>query len=139
MKEAPAYNLYRPKWYRKRVSTWWWAQQWRSFKFILRELSSLAVGYIVLMLLLMIWSLSRGADSYAEFMSWLKSPAVIVLSLIAFCFVIYHSITWFNLAPKAMPVRLGGKRLPGWMIAAPNYVMWLAVSAVIVWFLMGGK
>lgn len=139
MKEAPAYTLYRPKWYRKRVSTWWWAQQWRSFKFILRELSSIAVGYVVLLLILMIWSLSRGADGYAEFLSWLKSPAVIVLSLIAFCFVIYHSITWFNLAPKAMPLRLGGKRLPDWMIAAPNYVMWLAVSAVIFWFLFGGK
>lgn len=139
MKQAPAYTLYRPKWYRKRVSTWWWAQQWRSFKFILRELSSIAVGYVVLLLILMIWSLSRGADSYAEFLSWLKSPAVIVLSLIAFCFVIYHSITWFNLAPKAMPIRLGGKRLPDWMIAAPNYAMWLAVSAAIFWFLFGGK
>lgn len=139
MKQAPAYTLYRPKWYRKRVSTWWWAQQWRSFKFILRELSSIAVGYVVLILLLLLWTLSRGAESYAEFLSWMKSPAVIVSSFIAFCFVIYHSITWFNLAPKAMPLRLGGKRLPDWMIAAPNYVMWLAVSAVIFWFLLGGK
>ncbi|MGE0881921.1 MAG: fumarate reductase subunit C [Blastocatellales bacterium] len=139
MKQAPAYTLYRPKWYRKRVSTWWWAQQWRSFKFILRELSSIAVGYVVLILLLLLWTLSRGPESYNELMSWLKWPPVILLSAIAFLFVIYHSITWFNLAPKAMPIRLGGKRLPDWMIAAPNYVMWLAVSAIIVWFLIGGK
>lgn len=139
MKQAPAYTLYRPKWYRKRVSTWWWAQQWRSFKFILRELSSIAVGYVVLILLLLLWTLSRGPESYDELMSWLKWPPVILLSAIAFLFVIYHSITWFNLAPKAMPLRLGGKRLPDWMIAAPNYVMWLAVSAVIFWFLLGGK
>lgn len=139
MKQAPAYTLYRPKWYRKRVSTWWWAQQWRSFKFILRELSSIAVGYVVLILLLLLWTLSRGPESYNELMSWLKWPPVILLSAIAFLFVIYHSITWFNLAPKAMPLRLGGKRLPDWMIAAPNYVMWLAISAIIVWFLIGGK
>lgn len=139
MKESPAYTLYHPKWYRKRVSTWWWAQQWRSFKFILRELSSIAVGYVVLILLLLLWTLSRGPESYDELMSWLKWPPVILLSAIAFLFVIYHSITWFNLAPKAMPLRLGGKRLPDWMIAAPNYVMWLAVSAVIFWFLLGGK
>ncbi|MBS1789317.1 MAG: fumarate reductase subunit C [Acidobacteria bacterium] len=139
MKQAHAYTLYRPKWYRKRVSTWWWAQQWRSFKFILRELSSIAVGYVGAMLLWMIWSLIQGPESYANFLAWLKSPLIIVMSLIAFGFVLYHSITWFNLAPKAMPVRVGGKRLPEWMVAAPNYVAWIVVSAVVIWFVIGGK
>lgn len=139
MKEAPAYTLYRPKWYRKRVSTWWWAQQWRSFKFILRELSSVAVGYVGAILLLLLWSLTRGPETYAELQSWLKTPGVIVMSVIALLFVLYHSITWFNLAPKAMPVRVGGKRLPEWMVAAPNYVAWIAISAAIIWFVTGGK
>jgi fumarate reductase subunit C len=139
MKEAPAYTLYRPKWYRKRVSTWWWAQQWRSFKFILRELSSVAVGYVGAMLLWLLWALSQGPESYATFQSWLKTPVVIVMSIIALLFVLYHSITWFNLAPKAMPVRVGGKRLPEWMIAAPNYVAWIVISAAVIWFVLGGK
>ncbi|MEP7342225.1 MAG: fumarate reductase subunit C [Acidobacteriota bacterium] len=139
MKEAPAYTLYRPKWYRKRVSTWWWAQQWRSFKFILRELSSVAVGYVGAMLLWLLWALSQGPESYATFQAWLKTPVVIVMSVIALLFVLYHSITWFNLAPKAMPVRVGGKRLPEWMVAAPNYAAWIVISAVTVWFILGGK
>ena len=139
MKEAPAYTLYRPKWYRKRVSSWWWAQQWRSFKFILRELSSVAVGYVGAMLLWLLWALSQGPESYATFQAWLKTPLVIVMSVIALLFVLYHSITWFNLAPKAMPVRVGGKRLPEWMVAAPNYVVWFIASAVVIWLLRGGK
>ncbi|MFN0083950.1 MAG: fumarate reductase subunit C [Blastocatellia bacterium] len=139
MKESPAYNLYRPKWYRKRVSTWWWMEQWRSFKFILRELSSIAVGYVGVLLLWMIWSLSRGPESYAAFLAWWRTPSFLVMSLIAFLFVLYHSITWFNLAPKAMPVRVGGKRLPDWMISAPNYALWLAVSAVIWWLFTRGN
>jgi fumarate reductase subunit C len=139
MKDAHVYTLYRPKWYRKRVSTWWWTQQWRSFKFILRELSSVAVGYCGAILLVLLWSLTQGPEAYATFQSWLKTPLFILMSLIAFGFVLYHSITWFNLAPKAMPVRVGGKRLPEWMIAAPNYVAWIAISAVVVWFLLGGK
>ena len=139
MREAHAYTLYRPKWYRKRVSTWWWAQQWRSFKFILRELSSLAVGYVGLLLLLLLWTLGRGEGSYTKLLAWLRTPPIIVLSVIALLFVLYHSITWFNLAPKAMPVRMGGKRLPDWMVAAPNYVAWVAISAAIVWILTGGK
>ena len=139
MKEAPAYTLYRPKWYRKRVSTWWWAQQWRSFKFILRELSSVAVGYVGAMLLWLLWALIQGPESYATFQAWLKTPLFIAMSVIALLFVLYHSITWFNLAPKAMPVRMGGKRLPEWMVAAPNYVAWIVISAVVIWFLLGGK
>lgn len=139
MKEAPAYTLHRPKWYRKRVSTWWWAQQWRSFKFILRELSSIAVGYVGALLLLLVWSLIQGRAAYESFIEWLAHPAVVVMSIIALGFVLYHSITWFNLAPKAMPVRVGGKRLPEWMVAAPNYVAWIVASAVVVWFVIGGK
>jgi fumarate reductase subunit C len=138
MRAAPAYTLYRPKWYRRRVSTWWWVQQWRSFKFILRELSSLAVGYVGLILLLLIWSLIQGPSAYTDLLAWLAWPPVVALSIIAFMFVLYHAITWFNLTPKAMPpIRVGGKRVADWLIAAPNYVLWIVASAIIYWFVMG--
>ncbi len=139
MKEPANYTLYHPRWYRKRVSTYWWTQQWRYFKFILRELSSLAVIYSVALLLFLLYSLSKGPDSYTAFQEWLKSPLGIAINLIAFLFVLYHTITWFNLAPRAMPVRVGGKRLPDWMVAAPNYVAWLVISAVVAWFILGGE
>jgi fumarate reductase subunit C len=139
MKEAPIYTLYHPKWYRKRVSTWWWTQQWRSFKFILRELSSLAVIYFVALLLWLLWSLGQGEASYVNFLLWMETPLLIVCNLIAFLFVLYHAITWFNLAPKAMPIRIGGKRLPEWMIAAPNYVAWVVISALIAWLIVGRR
>ncbi len=137
--KQPAYTLYHPKWYRKRVSTWWWTERWRSFKFILRELSSLAVIYSVGLLLWLLWSLGRGAGSYAEFQAWMKEPWMIAFNAIALLFALYHSITWFNLAPKAMPLRVGGKRLPEWMVAAPNYAVWIALSAVIAWLIIGGN
>lgn len=137
MKGTHHYTLYHPKWYRKHVSTWWWTQQWRSFKFILRELSSLAVIYFVAILLWLVWAVIDGPGSYAAFLAWLETPAALLFNFIAFLFVLYHSITWFNLAPKAMPVRVGGKRLPDWMIAAPNYAAWIAVSAFIAWLLLG--
>ena len=139
MKQQPAYTLYHPKWYRKRVSTWWWAEQWRSFKFILRELSSLAVIYFVALLLWLLWSLGQGPDKYLEFQGWMKDPMVIAFNVIALLFVLYHSITWFNPAPKAMPIRFGGKRLPEWMISAPNYAAWVVISAAVVWLILGGS
>jgi fumarate reductase subunit C len=47
-------------------------------------------------------------------------------------------VTWFNLAPKAMAVRMRGKRLPAVAIAAPNYAAWVVVSAVVAWILLRG-
>jgi succinate dehydrogenase subunit C len=136
MKQAPIYTLYHPKWYRKRVSTWWWTERWRSFKFILRELSSLAVIYFACLLLWLLWSLGQGVESYNDFLAWMKEPWMIAFNVIALVFVLYHSITWFNLAPKAMPLRMGGRRLPEWMIATPNYIVWITISAVIVWLIL---
>lgn len=140
MKETSSYTLHHPRWYRKRVSTYWWLRQWRYLKFILRELSCLGVAYFVVMMLVMLNSLRDGTyRSYEEFQVLMANPFMIVLNVIAFFLVMYHTITWFNLAPSAMVIRMGGKRVPDWAIALPNYIAWLAVSAAIVWFVIGGK
>ena len=90
------------------------------------------------MTLLQIRALMRGPEEYAEFQQWLRSPLVVALNVVSFLFVMFHAVTWFNLAPKAMAVRVGGKRLPGLAIAAPNYVAWVVVSAAIAWIVLRG-
>lgn len=138
MKEAPAYREYHPKPYKPRVSTYWWLFQRSYFKFILRELSSVPVAFFVVVTLLQINALGRGPEAYAAFQQWLKSPLLITLNAISFLFVVFHTITWFNAAPRAMAIRIGGKRLPDLAVALPNYVVWLAVSAGVVCLLLGG-
>ena len=44
------------------------------------------------------------------------TPLAIVLNGISFFFVLFHTITWFNLAPKAMVMRVQGKRVPDWAV-----------------------
>jgi len=133
---AHTYTEFHPRWYRPHVSVYWWLGQWQYLKFILREVSSVAVALFVLLTLFQLRALLRGPEHYARFEHRLQSPGMIVLVVISFFFVLFHSITWFNLAPKAMAVRLRGKRVPDVMISAPNYVMWVVVSAVIMWRIM---
>lgn len=135
--ERPAYTEYHPRWYRRRISTYWWILSWAYLKFILRELTSVFVAYFVVLTLLQIRALNRGPEAYAGFQEWLKAPLLIALNTISLVFVLLHTITWFNLAPKAMPVRVRGKRIPDVLIAAPNYIAWLAISAVVAWLLLG--
>jgi fumarate reductase subunit C len=61
---------------------------------------------------------------------------VLALNTISLGFVVFHAVTWFNLAPKAMAIRVRGKRLPGVAVAAPNYVVWVAISAAVAWILL---
>ena len=129
---------YLPKSYRTRISTYWWLGRWPYLKFILRELSSVFVAWFVILTLLQIGALSRGPVDYAQFQEWLQNPIVIVLNVVSFLFVVFHAVTWFNLAPKAMAIRAGGRRVPAALIAGPNYVAWLVISAAVAWLLLRG-
>ena len=133
---SPNYTLFHPRWYRPRVSVYWWLGEWHYLKFILRELSSVFVAVSVIETLLLIRALRNGPDAYAYFLQTLQNPAVVLLNVISFFFVVFHAITWFNLAPSAMPVRVGGKRVPDAMVAAPSYVAWIVISAFVSWLVL---
>jgi fumarate reductase subunit C len=134
----PTFTAYPTKGYRVRMSTYWWLGRWAYLKFILREISSVFVAWFVLVTVLQIRGLVRGPDAYARMQHRLENPLMIALNLISFFFVVFHAITWFNLAPKAMAVRMGGKRVPNIMISGPNYIAWAVVSAAVAWLLLRG-
>lgn len=128
---SPAYTEFHPRWYRPPVSTYWWLGNWAYVKFILRELSSVAVAWTVAIILFQIRALIHGGDSYDRFEQRMSSPWMIAINVIAFGFLLMHSITWFNLAPKAMAVRIRGKRLPALLISGPQYLAWIVISVLV--------
>jgi fumarate reductase subunit C len=136
MNPAPAYTEYHPKWHRRPVSAYWWLERGSYLRFILRELSSLLIAYFVAVTLAQVYSLSRGPDGYARFQAWMATPLALTLNAVTLFFVVYHAVTWFNLAPKAMVVHLRGRPVPGWWIAAANYAAWAVASAVVAWILL---
>ncbi len=138
MSGQPGYVAYHPKWYRRRVSVWWWLEKWSYTKFVLRELTSLFVAFFALLALWKLRALAQGPQAYERFLTRMQSPGFLALNALALFFVLFHSITWFNLAPKAMVVRLGGKRLPDWAIQAMNYLAWVMVTLGLVLMLRRG-
>jgi fumarate reductase subunit C len=52
--------------------------------------------------------------------------------------VLFHAITWFNLTPKAMVLRLSGKRVADWVILGLNYAAWLLLSGAVAFILLRG-
>jgi fumarate reductase subunit C len=138
MSERAAYTEYHPRWLRPRISTYWWLGRRGYVNFILRELSSVFVAWFVVYLLLLVRAVSQGDAPYQQFLRWSGNLLVLLLNLVTLLFVVFHAITWFNLAPQAMVVHLGARRVPGPWIAASNYAAWALASALVAWLLLGG-
>ena len=136
MNQQTTYTPYHPRWHRTRVSTYWWLERGSYFLFILRELSSLAVAWCVVYLLLLVAHVSEGDVVYQHFLEWSRTPFALFMNIGSFAFVMLHAITWFNLAPQAMVVKLGSRRVPGSLIAGSNYGAWVVVSLAILALLL---
>lgn len=137
MTKRPHYILHHPKLHRRTMSTWWWLGHWTFTKFALRELTCVSVGYIATLLLLQLHALGRGPEAYINFLEMMKSPLFVVLNGVAFPLVLYHALTWFHLTPKALVIRLRGKRVPDSLIIILNYLVWIVLSLAVI-FIVGG-
>jgi fumarate reductase subunit C len=131
------YTLYHPRWYRTRVSTYWWLGRWPYLLFILRELSSVSIAWFVVYLLFLVDATGRDEAAYLQFLEWSRRPGVLVMNVVSLLFVVLHAITWFNLAPQAMVVRVAGRRMPGPLVAAANYAAWAIVTAAVLAIVLG--
>ena len=130
------YTKYQPNVYRTRTPIFWWVHNWVHARFILRELTSVSVASYALLILIQLRAVAHGAEAYSTLLTWFTTPLSIVLHGIGFLFVVFHSVTWFNLAPKALVLRFGNRPVPGAVITALNYIAWGVCSFVIAWMML---
>jgi fumarate reductase subunit C len=122
--------------YRRPISATWWLNKRNYLLFMLRELTSVFIAAYLVLFLVQLTQLARGAEAYTAFLQRLASLGWIVFHLLAFVAVLYHSITSFNLTPTIVVVRRGEERVSPIFLAGSGYVAWLAISIVIVWIVL---
>ena len=138
MSDLSHYTAYHPRWYRRRMSVWWWLKDRAYTKFVLREVTSVFVAFFAMLYLWQLRAVAQGPDAYARFLARLKTPPFLILDAVALLFVLFHTITWFNLTPTAMVVRMKGKRVPDRIVAGSNYVVWVILSGILAWIFTRG-
>ena len=83
--------------------------------YMIRELTSLFIGLYCALLVIGVFRLAR--DRQHGTALWRRCPARwgVALQLVCLAFATYHSVTWFAVTPKAMPLTLKGRtrRRPG--------------------------
>jgi fumarate reductase subunit C len=103
---------------------------------MMREITCLFIGIYVLLLIVGLFQLSRGQAAYEAYLAAAEGPAGLVFAVLAIMFAIYHTYTWFQVTPKAMPLMVGSKRVPGALIIAAHWFGFVVVS-VALWLLVG--
>jgi fumarate reductase subunit C len=129
----PHYRRFHPKWHREREPIFWWLRRFAYGRFIFRELTSLAVGYAAVLLIVQLFCLGRGEPAWSAFGRFLASPWTVGFHALVLAALLFHTITWLNLAPKALVLHLGGRRLPDAAVVVGHYAAWAAATAALLW------
>ena len=128
----------RARWWRERTPIFWWLGKRTYVMFIVRELTSVFVAYAAVLLVLHLRATAAGGDSAARFEEWLRAPWTRIWHGFVLVMLAYHAETWFRLAPQALAVRFGGKRVPAAAIVGGHYAAWAAFSIAVFLALAGG-
>lgn len=120
--------------YVRAITAEWIFRHPRYLRYMLREFSCLFIGAWTL---LMVWGLKQlaaGPAAWSAFLGLLASPASIAFHVLALAFAVYHSITWFNLTPKALPLQLGEGFVPDAAISGAHFGAWAVLSLAVLYF-----
>ncbi len=135
---APGPGRGRPRWHREPMPIFWWLGRAAYVRFILRELTSLFVAYAAVVLVLQVRALGAGEGETARFQAWLGAPGTVAFHGFVLLALLFHSATWFGLAPRALVLRVRGRRVPEAAVLAGHYFAWAAASALLAWAVAGG-
>jgi fumarate reductase subunit C len=115
--------------YTRKTSRTWWFRTPGYRRFAAREFTSVFAAAYSVILLLLLFALSRGPDAYAGFLRWLKLPGIVAVQALILVAMLYHAGTWFLLTSRAMVVRLGRRTIPRKVVLAALIFGWLVASA----------
>ena len=115
--------------------TTWYMRNGRYKVYMLREMTSFLVIFYFMLTVCAVAALAMDSpDRWNAFLAWQQSSVMLVFHVFALVyFLFFQTFPWFKLAPKAMPVQLGEKKLPDSFIVVGHYVVWVVLSAVIFW------
>jgi fumarate reductase subunit C len=119
--------------YVRPITSEWIFRHPRYLRYMVREFSCLFIGGWTLLMVWGLKQLSEGPAAWDAFLDLLKTPASIVFHLLALAFALYHSITWFNLTPKALPLQRGEEFVPEVAITGAHFGAWAVLSLVVLY------
>ena len=106
-------------------------------RFMAREMTAFAMAAFLVYLLYWLRAIGDGYTAFVQMVELTRNPVTVTLLALAFGAMLYHSITWFNLTPKIMPMYVAEEKIPDvWAAIIMGYLPCAAVTTVILWSVM---
>jgi fumarate reductase subunit C len=114
--------------------TTWYLRNGRYRVYMLREVTCILVAIYSFLTIWGLAALTGGIESWNAFLQSQQNTAMVVFHAFALIFfLVYQTFDWFKLAPKAMPLQFGEKKLPDLYVILAHYIAWLIVTAAVFW------
>ena len=116
----------------------WWRRDPFFVKYMIREVTAVAVLVYAIILMVGVVRLSQGADAFNGWLAALKTPGSILLHLVLLVSMIVHAKSWFDIMPKTMPLLfVGGHRVEGSTITRTGYIVTIVATALVLALVWG--
>jgi fumarate reductase subunit C len=110
----------------------WWKRDPFFVRYMVREVTAVAVAVYALVLLAGVVCLSRGEAAWNGWLAAMRTPWSLLLHAVLLYAMVVHAKSWFEIMPKTMPMMFaGGKRVEAATITRTGFVA-TAVATVIV-------
>jgi fumarate reductase subunit C len=114
----------------------WWKHNPFFVRYMVREVTSLAVWIYALILTFGVLRLGQGEAAWNGWLEAMKSPLSLMLHLVLLISMVVHTYSWFEIMPKTMaPIVVNGERLSaariqrtGWSVAAVAFVLVMVIA-----------
>ena len=121
-----------PRPYVRPVPRTWWLRKPAYTRYMLRELTCVLIGAWAGWFAFGMLALARGPEAWAAFVAGLGSAPGIVFQLLVLAAALYHAASWFSLAPRTMPLQIGGRPVPDRWITLAHYAAAAVVTLVLL-------
>lgn len=108
-------------------------------KYMLREATSIFIGLWTLNVLFGVLRLSQGEGAWNQWLEWQSSKFMLAFSLLSLLMAMIHTVTWFAVAPKAMPRYIYGRKIDPKLVITAHWLLFSLVSMGLIIFTVWGS
>ncbi|MFD1805454.1 fumarate reductase subunit FrdC [Pasteurella oralis] len=123
----------RQKYVREMKPTWWKKLDFYKL-YIAREATAIPTLWFCLVLLYGVISLGN-LESFANFISFLKNPIVIILNIITLGAMLLNTVTYYVMTPKVLNIIVKSERINPKIITTALWAVTGFISLVILVFM----
>lgn len=113
----------------------WWRRDAFFVRYMVREVTAVAVAVYAIILMLGVVCLSRGEAAWNEWLAVMRTPWSLLLHAVLLIAMVVHAKSWFEIMPKTMPmIIIGGRRLSASVITRTGLTA-MAIASIALFAL----